>query len=111
MQHSATRATLSGHVSTHRPRPSRARRGRPRARLGAGIPCQEHDADLWFAERSDDVELAKSLCASCPLRAACLSGALERSEPWGVWGGQIVVNGAIVATKRGPGRPRKDTAA
>nr|WP_284290141.1 WhiB family transcriptional regulator [Angustibacter aerolatus] len=32
--------------------------------------------------------LAKALCSDCPVRAACLAGALERREPWGVWGGR-----------------------
>ena len=80
-------------------------------RSGGAIPCAEFDADLWFAERPEQVELAKTLCGQCPLRQECLAGALERGEPWGVWGGQLVVEGAIVARKRGRGRPRKDAAA
>jgi hypothetical protein len=24
-----------------------------------------------------------------------------------VWGGQVLIDGAVVATRRGPGRPRK----
>jgi WhiB family transcriptional regulator, redox-sensing transcriptional regulator len=75
------------------------------------IPCRAHDAELWFAESPADVELAKSLCTGCPVRAACLAGALERREPWGVWGGQLLVQGAIVARKRPRGRPRKCEAA
>lgn len=74
---------------------------------GGGIPCREHVADLWFAERPEDVEAAKALCVPCPARTACLAGALERQEPWGVWGGQLLVQGAIVARKRPRGRPRK----
>ena len=73
----------------------------------ATIPCRAHDAELWFAELPADVELAKSLCGDCPVRTACLDGALERREPWGVWGGQLIVQGAIVARKRPRGRPRK----
>ena len=73
------------------------------------LPCQElDDLDLWFAERGDDVERAKALCATCPIRAMCLAGALDRQEPWGVWGGEVFVEGQIVARKRGRGRPRKD---
>ena len=37
----------------------------------------------------------------------CLSGALERAEVYGVWGGELVVDGVIVAVKRGRGRPPK----
>ncbi|WP_276319535.1 WhiB family transcriptional regulator [Cellulomonas endophytica] len=71
------------------------------------IPCRSNDAELWFAERTADVEQAKALCRDCPLLEGCLAGALERAEPWGVWGGQVFVDGVVVATKRGRGRPRK----
>ncbi|WP_250445999.1 WhiB family transcriptional regulator [Actinotalea sp. C106] len=72
------------------------------------IPCREHDSELWFAEASREVELAKSLCQDCPLREGCLAGAVARSEPWGVWGGEVFVDGVVVPRKRGRGRPRKD---
>lgn len=78
---------------------------------GDAIPCQEYDPELWFAERPEQVEFAKTLCGTCPLRLECLAGALERGEPWGVWGGQLIVDGAIVAYKRGRGRPRKQSVA
>lgn len=70
-------------------------------------PCQLQNPELWFAESPADVEQAKALCTDCPLRAECLAGAIERSEPWGVWGGELFVSGAIVARKRPRGRPRK----
>jgi WhiB family transcriptional regulator, redox-sensing transcriptional regulator len=73
----------------------------------ATLPCRRYDAELWFAETPADVELAKSLCLDCPVRQACLAGALDRREPWGVWGGQLLVQGAVVARKRPRGRPRK----
>lgn len=73
------------------------------------LPCQDlATADLWFAERTADVEQAKALCQSCPIKADCLDGALARAEPWGVWGGEVFVDGVVVARKRGRGRPRKD---
>lgn len=73
------------------------------------LPCQDlTTADLWFAEQTDQVEQAKALCSSCPIRRECLDGAIARREPWGVWGGEVFVDGAIVARKRGRGRPRKD---
>lgn len=72
------------------------------------LPCRVQDAELWFAETPADLELAKAFCQNCPARLACLSGALERREPWGVWGGEIFERGAIVARKRPRGRPRKD---
>ena len=72
------------------------------------VPCHVEDPDLWFAEDPRDLERAKQLCAECPLRRECLTAALERQEPWGVWGGEILDRGAIIARKRPRGRPRKD---
>lgn len=85
----------------------------PRALIehGAGLPCRGDDPDLWFAESSAHVERAKELCRACPVREQCLAAALEREEPWGVWGGEAFSNGVVVATKRGRGRPRKNSVA
>ena len=71
------------------------------------LPCTQ-DPDLFFAESPQDVELAKALCRGCRARLACLAGALEREEPWGVWGGELLIRGTIVARKRPRGRPRKE---
>jgi WhiB family transcriptional regulator, redox-sensing transcriptional regulator len=76
-------------------------------RTGAAIPCRTNDPELFFAERPEDVERAKALCTTCPVRAACMAGALERREPWGVWGGELFVQGVVVPRKRPRGRPRK----
>lgn len=84
----------------------------PSSRTDRGlVPCQEYDPRFWFAERPEEVEFAKTLCGECPLRTGCLLGALERREPWGVWGGQLVLDGVVVARKRGRGRPRKEDVA
>lgn len=74
-------------------------------------PCQSREPELWFAETPQGLEYAKSLCGDCPLRMMCLEGALERREPWGVWGGEIFEDGRVIAHKRPRGRPRKDAAA
>lgn len=71
------------------------------------LPCQVEDAELWFAETPAELERAKEFCGQCPARLACLSGAIDRREPWGVWGGEIFERGSIVARKRPRGRPRK----
>jgi WhiB family transcriptional regulator, redox-sensing transcriptional regulator len=76
-------------------------------RAGLDLPCRSVDADLWFAESPAELERAKALCAGCPVRAACLAGAREREEPWGVWGGEIFERGVVIPRKRPRGRPSK----
>jgi WhiB family redox-sensing transcriptional regulator len=75
--------------------------------VAAEVPCRVEDPELWFAESPADVESAKALCGPCPVREACLAGALERREPWGVWGGELFIAGVVVPRKRPRGRPRK----
>jgi WhiB family redox-sensing transcriptional regulator len=79
--------------------------------VGGEVPCRRFDPDLWFADQPAELELAKSLCVDCPVRAECLAGALERQEPWGVWGGEIFDHGVVIARKRPRGRPRKEDVA
>ena len=73
----------------------------------ADLPCRRNDPELFFAESPVDVETAKALCVDCPIRTECLAGALDRREPWGVWGGELFIAGVVVARKRPRGRPRK----
>ena len=61
------------------------------------VPCRVQDPELWFADSPADLERAKAYCEDCPARLACLTGALERREPWGVWGGQIFERGVVIA--------------
>jgi WhiB family transcriptional regulator, redox-sensing transcriptional regulator len=75
------------------------------------LPCRTNDPELWFAESAAEVEVAKAHCAGCPVQQLCLAGALERREPWGIWGGQVFLQGAVITGKRGRGRPRKDQTA
>jgi WhiB family redox-sensing transcriptional regulator len=62
---------------------------------------------LFFSDDEFDIARAKAICSKCGLAETCLSGALERAEVYGVWGGELVVDGVIVAVKRGRGRPPK----
>jgi WhiB family redox-sensing transcriptional regulator len=82
----------------------------PAVRHYADLPCRRHDPELWFGQHPSQVEEAKALCGGCPVREACLLGALERREAGGVWGGQLLENGVIIAVKRPRGRPRKNAA-
>lgn len=110
---SGIRAAAGLHAAGHATSLARRRRNTRASPLGGGaqrteqLPCRVYDADLWFAKDPDDIELAKSLCADCPVRQACLAGACDRSEPVGVWGGQLFDGGRIVGQKRRRGRPRK----
>ncbi len=64
-------------------------------------------AGLFFSEELQDIAKAKRMCAECTVLAPCLEGAIERREPWGVWGGQLFMNGKVLANKRRRGRPPK----
>ena len=83
--------------------------GRPAWWLDAA--CRDLEAgltDVFFSEELQDIARAKQICAGCEAIAPCLEGAIERREPWGVWGGQLFLNGRILATKRRRGRPPKN---
>lgn len=63
--------------------------------------------ELFFSDDVATIDRAKSLCRGCPMAVPCLEGALQRQEAWGVWGGELVSAGRVVAVKRPRGRPRK----
>lgn len=76
----------------------------------ADARCRDGAASLtalFFSEQLDDIARAKAFCRECPVRAACLAAALGRREPWGVWGGELLANGKVLAQKRRRGRPPK----
>lgn len=86
----------------------------PRNELDADIDRQARCADpraslthLFFSDDLIELARARAICTVCPVREPCLRRALERQEPCGVWGGEIIVEGAVVAEKRGRGRPPK----
>lgn len=81
--------------------------GQAACRAGAGSTL----LDLFFSEELGDIAAAKQICGGCPLAEPCLQGALERREPWGVWGGQLFLNGKVLPFKRKRGRPPKNPAA
>lgn len=60
---------------------------------------------LFFSDDLVDIARAKAICSRCALSTSCLQGALDRAEPWGVWGGELLENGVIVVNKRPRGRP------
>ncbi|GAB2722361.1 WhiB family transcriptional regulator [Kitasatospora kifunensis] len=58
-----------------------------------GAACRGADPELFFCSSEDAAERqfaerrAKQICAGCPVRDACLAGALERRERFGIWAG------------------------
>lgn len=60
---------------------------------GDDAACKDcDDPDTFFPVSYEGVnqfmvDMAKSICARCPVIDDCLHGALERNEPDGVWGG------------------------
>ena len=67
-------------------------------------------ADMFFSDEIPAIRAAKAVCSTCELVVPCLDGALERREPWGVWGGQLFKDGKVLPVKRPRGRPPKDPA-
>jgi WhiB family redox-sensing transcriptional regulator len=54
--------------------------------------CRTEDPELFFPVGTAgparlQVEKAQRVCASCPVREACLTYALDMGESVGVWGG------------------------
>ncbi len=49
--------------------------------------CRGIDPEMFFPVTDEDAEEAKAICATCPVREACLEHALAHREREGVWGG------------------------
>ena len=65
----------------------------------------KHKLNIYDIEISS---LLEQYLAEKTLSDACLAGALDRGEPWGVWGGEIFERGVVIPRKRPRGRPRKN---
>ena len=49
--------------------------------------CRDLDTAIFFPETDEAVDAAKAVCATCPVRQACLEFALITRQDDGVWGG------------------------
>jgi WhiB family redox-sensing transcriptional regulator len=50
--------------------------------------CRGVDPVVFFPDDDDDLAFeAKEICATCPVREACLESAIATREKQGVWGG------------------------
>ena len=65
---------------------------------------------LYFSDDNDDIAVAKRLCNDCAVRRACLRDALQRRESCGVWGGQLLRDGEVIAALPRRGRPPRSAA-
>lgn len=76
-------------------------RQRPLDRLQAArenvesTPCESFP-DLFFPEdlpaggvRKEAIQMAKRMCASCPIQMACFEYAITAKERFGIWAGTL----------------------
>lgn len=72
--------------------------------------CADPDSSyshLFFSEDPVNVARAKAMCSTCTVHELCLSTALQRQEAYGVWGGELLVDGEVKVDIPRRGRPRK----
>jgi len=73
----------------------------------ADIEPEEEPAD----DRAARITVAREVCASCPVRLACLAYTLRTRPAAGVWAGFTPEEiAALVAAANRPARPRRSTA-
>ena len=73
--------------------------------------CRDMDLELFFhpdgerdPSRAQRVARAKTICADCPVAAACRSWARQVEEPYGIWGGESEDERRSVLRGRRPAR-------
>jgi WhiB family transcriptional regulator, redox-sensing transcriptional regulator len=49
--------------------------------------CRGLSSDIFYPISENETDIAKSICATCPVAGACLEFALGNREREGVWGG------------------------
>jgi len=55
--------------------------------LNGNALCAETDPDEFFPAKGESTRAAKRTCGRCEVRVECLAWAVERAEPYGIWGG------------------------
>ena len=75
-------------------------------------PAGVEPEDEPEADRAARVAVAREVCASCPVRLACLAYTLRTRPAAGVWAGFTPeeITGLVAAANRRPARPRRQTA-
>lgn len=49
--------------------------------------CRGTDTDEFYPEKGGSTRTAKRICDRCEVKTECAQDAVERREPYGVWGG------------------------
>jgi WhiB family transcriptional regulator, redox-sensing transcriptional regulator len=75
--------------------------------------CRHTDPELFFPEGSAGpalraMDLARRVCAACPVQAPCLNWAVDHRAAFGVWGGLTEgerrdLRHALAGPRHGPG--------
>ena len=74
-------------------------------------PADIEPEDEPVQDRAARIAVARDVCASCPVRLACLAYALRTRPAAGVWAGLIPEEiAALVAAANRPTRPRRNSA-
>lgn len=53
----------------------------------AAAKCRNMRPEVFFPSDGMGVEVARAICADCPVKSPCLEYALENRVDHGVWGG------------------------
>lgn len=61
----------------------------------AEAPCRFSDPDLWLSSIRSELSTAIALCRKRSRFHQCLTGALDRQEVAGIWGGRHIVGGEL----------------
>lgn len=83
--------------------------------------CTDVDPELFFPvgrpgvtppEQDARTTRAKAVCRGCPVKAECLTWALDHGDDYGVWGGMDPDERRALKQRqaRRPGRPRREAA-
>ena len=62
--------------------------------------CRGIATDLFFPQRGESPEPARTVCHGCTVREECLDTALQRGERFGVWGGLTALERRSVLRRR-----------
>lgn len=96
------RSAYSEHQRRRRQGPARVQRPAPDTSWMADAACRGMDPELFFPVQGEDTRPAREVCFSCPMRARCLSYALDNREAYGVWGGLSVKGRETLTGRRMP---------